>query len=118
MDVISRRAMLVRGGVLLAAASPLLRAATALGAPSTHVYKLVPSRTCKACSACKRHGHNKLFASAAAAEDGRAHKGCRCRVRRTRSVSTARRVKLFDADGKADRTVVDRRWPWVAKALR
>jgi hypothetical protein len=110
MDVISRRTMLVRAGVALVAASPLLRAVGAAAAPDTHVYKLVPSRACKACTACKKHGHNKLFATAEAADQGRAHKGCRCRVRRTRSVGVARRRALFSPAGKASRTVVDLRW--------
>ncbi len=119
MDVISRRTMLVRAGVALAAASPLLRAAGAAAAPKTpQVYKLVPSRTCKACTACKNHGHNKLFATAQAADEGRAHKNCKCRVRRTRSVTSRQRTAVFHPAGKDNLTVVDQRWPWVAKALR
>lgn len=118
MDVISRRTMLVRAGLALAAASPLLRAAGAAAAPQPQVYKLVPSRTCKACTACKKHGHNRLFATAEAADEGRAHKGCRCRVRRTRKVSAEQRSAIFHPDGKDAGTAVDRRWPWVRTALR
>jgi hypothetical protein len=120
MDVISRRAALVRGGLALAAVSPLLRAATAAAGPkkTPQVWKLVPSRTCKACSACKSHGHNKLFATAVAADQSRAHQGCKCRVRRTRTVSPQQRAVLFQGDGKGNGLVADKRWPWVAKVMR
>ncbi|MEZ5247968.1 MAG: hypothetical protein R2713_01745 [Ilumatobacteraceae bacterium] len=39
---------------------------------------LAPS--CSTCNACQAHGANKLFASAAAAEAGRAHPNCLCTV--------------------------------------
>jgi len=39
------------------------------------------SRLCHGCVACHSHAENKLFASIAAAESGRAHLGCKCLIR-------------------------------------
>jgi|GEM_PF-2918485 hypothetical protein len=71
----------------------------------------VPNRgqsTCGGCSACVNHGANKLFATPAAADTGRAHAGCKCRVEAAWSISTADYGALF-----AGGTSADRRTPMV-----
>ncbi|MCB1000154.1 MAG: hypothetical protein KDB40_12735 [Acidimicrobiales bacterium] len=62
---------------------------------------LAPS--CSTCNACQAHGANKLFASAAAAEAGRAHPNCLCTVVPGISVPQAVFDQLFLASASADR---------------
>jgi hypothetical protein len=74
-----------------------------------------PSARCRTCSACRLHAANKLFASAADADAGRAHAFCKCQVI---VLATVRR-KVFGAlfvDG-GPRSSVDRRWQWVQAVL-
>jgi hypothetical protein len=69
---------------------------------------------CAACSACRKHSENKVFATKEAADRERAHKGCKCTIvdgpRLSRTVFDA----LF-ADNP--RQSVDRRDPKVADLL-
>jgi hypothetical protein len=69
-----------------------------------------------ACRACRRHARNKIFATQSAADGGRAHKGCNCRIVRA-SLPEATFEKLFGPVGKTNREVVDRRWADVRKVL-
>jgi hypothetical protein len=91
--LLPRRAFLARGA---AAVGGLVAALAARGATARPrraaglvVYRLSPggeaadrpgATGCRSCRACRRHGANKLFASAAAADAHRAHPGCRCLV--------------------------------------
>lgn len=72
---------------------------------------------CAGCHACRQHALNRIFATKAAATDGRAHAGCNCRVVRA-SLPAATFEKLFGPADKPTRDVVDRRWPKVRSALK
>lgn len=69
--------------------------------------------TCGGCYACVSHYQNKLFATSAAADAGRAHTGCKCLVEAAFTVDAATYAALF-ADGNAS---VDRRTPGVNEIL-
>jgi hypothetical protein len=56
---------------------------------------------CHACVACHRHGRNKRFATRQAADKGRAHKHCRCRIE-TKSVSAEEFERMFGKPGSAN----------------
>ncbi len=71
---------------------------------------------CTGCRACRRHARNKVFATREAAISGRAHANCHCVVVRT-SLRATTHGRLFGPVDARDRDVVDRRWPWVRKAL-
>ncbi len=92
-------------------------AAQAQAAQTVQVWGLDPSWGdpmacgCSACAACLAHASNKLFASAASADSGRAHPYCKCLV-----VPLARLdADVYDSlflDG-GGRESVDRRQQWV-----
>lgn len=89
-------------------------------APSVAVWGLDPAAGrdgcgCSGCAACRSHGANKIFASAAAADASRAHPRCRCVVTQIDSVDSGVYEALFVDDGS--RSSVDRRWQWVQAAL-
>ena len=69
--------------------------------------------TCGGCSACVSHYQNKLFASAAAAEAGRAHPGCKCLVEKAFAVDQPTYDRLFGGGN----TSVDRRTPGINEIL-
>ena len=124
---ISRRSFLGRGatatGALALAAAPV--AARAAG--SKHqlaVFRLDPEWNgaaycqvdegakpdgCHGCHACHLHAANKLFASTKAADDGRAHLGCRCLVTGAGTLPRGTWVALFGNPKHPRRTSVDRR---------
>jgi hypothetical protein len=63
---------------------------------------------CGSCSACLRHAEHKLFASAAIADQRRAHPHCRCAIR-----PVAMRLEQFDrlfSNEVERRQEVDLRW--------
>ena len=68
---------------------------------------------CRGCYACVKHYQNKLFASAADAEAGRAHPGCNCLVEAAFTVDPGTYTQLFPAGTAA----VDRRTPGVNELL-
>jgi hypothetical protein len=75
----------------------------------------VPDRgesACGGCYACIRHAHNKVFATAAAADSGRAHPHCKCVVIPLGVVSPA----VYDALFASARSV-DRRTPGIDALL-
>ncbi len=75
----------------------------------------VPDRgrqACGGCYACVRHARNKVFASAGAADRGRAHPKCRCRVVALGTVDADVYGALF-----AHRPSADRRTPGIAELL-
>jgi hypothetical protein len=111
---VTRRAFLgtvVGAGIL---AFPLAERASA--APNT-LYQLsadwgagdascVPNRGqagCGGCYACVSHARNKIFATAAAADNGRSHPRCKCVVLALETVDAATYQQLFAAGASADR---------------
>ncbi len=74
--------------------------------------------SCGGCRACTAHAHNKLFASAAAADRGRAHPGCGCTVVRAGSIPVTTWRALFVRSDGSRRASVDRRTPRVRRLLR
>jgi superfamily II helicase len=61
------------------------------------------------CNACLSHARYKRFATAAAAEENRAHHGCNCAILET-SESVKNFVRMFGGTGKSvDRLVYDSR---------
>ncbi len=80
--IVNRRALLARGAAATAALASALGLRVAAGAESLTVYRLDPGDCagCQTCNACRGHAANKLFVSFAAADGGRAHPGCDCKV--------------------------------------
>lgn len=122
---VSRRAFL--GSVVGAGALAIpLAASNAAAAPTSTLYWLNPDRgagdaacvpnqgqsTCGGCFACAAHYHNKLFASAAAADAERAHPRCACLVQEAFTVDPGTYNQLFVL-GES----VDRRTPGVNELL-
>ena len=70
---------------------------------------------CGACASCRSHAANKWFASAAAADAGRAHPFCRCAVVPLVEVEPATFDALFRAGG--GHASVDLRYQWVQAVL-
>jgi hypothetical protein len=70
---------------------------------------------CGACTSCRRHAANKWFASAAAADAGRAHPFCKCAVVPLVQISASIYDALFVTHGA--RASVDMRHQWVQAVL-
>lgn len=66
---------------------------------------------CAACASCLAHGANKLFASAASADAGRAHPYCKCLVVPLERLGVDTFNSFFVNGG--GRESVDRRYQWV-----
>jgi hypothetical protein len=98
-------------GLVAAAGSLGGYAATAGAAESIQVWGLDPSAEAEACSSCIAHAANKLFASAAAADLGRAHTYCKCSVVPLVQLDKHVYDSLFTNGGGRDS--VDRRYQWV-----
>lgn len=120
---LDRRAALGAFGVLGALALGLPRVAAA--ADRVPVWRLDAvhrrgvggySKGAAGCRACRRHARNKIFVSQAAADGGRAHRGCNCRIVRA-SLPETTYVQLFGPVGNTDRDVVDRRTASVRRVL-
>jgi hypothetical protein len=96
-------------------------AAQAAAAESAQVWGLDPSWGepgacgCAACASCLSHAANKLFASAAAADAGRAHPYCKCLVAPLVRLDEDVYRSLFVNGGGRDS--VDRRYQWVQAVL-
>jgi hypothetical protein len=73
---------------------------------------------CHACSACHAHAANKLFATRAAAEHGRAHPGCKCKVVRGGTFGLKLWADLFGGLSDPEHLVVDRRSKHAQAAFR
>jgi hypothetical protein len=135
-DLSSRRNFLARAGVAAGAFAAAVGVPTgALGGTRRHrkrVYKLVASgpkydcsksqqatNSCQGCKACKAHAENKLFATEEAAKRARhrAHRGCRCGVKRGRRLSRDKWRRLFNPEGDKKHVVVDKRDPRVRRIL-
>jgi hypothetical protein len=122
---VSRRVFL--GSVVGAGALAVpVAASNAAAAPTSTLYWLNPDwgardpaclpnqaqDTCGGCYACAAHYRNKLFASAAAADAGRAHPRCKCLVQEALTVDPGTYDQLFVLGGS-----VDRRTPGVNELL-
>jgi hypothetical protein len=112
--LISRRAVVARG---FAALAGLYGANSAQAATRGVSHRLKAGPHCN-CRACHHHAANKLFATRAAAEHGRAHPGCKCTIVRTSAVNTAQWQALFGHAHKPRHLSVDRRWASTKRALR
>ena len=130
-----RRAFIVGGAALVAGfasvrAAPGGEAASAPPRPVYRVYQLDPKPDpaggnasvctrrggCAGCRACRRHAANKLFVSAAAADAGRAHPHCKCRVV-SATLPAAAWAALFGGPVTPRRLSVDRRQAAVRAVL-
>lgn len=113
---------LTRRGVIAGATASvggLLLSSTAEAQTLVPTYRLDPTiggtcvaPGCSVCNACLAHGANKLFASVADAEAGRAHPGCRCTAVTGISVTQSVFDQLFAAGPSADR-----RWASIGALL-
>ena len=110
LPLLSRRAVIGAGGAALAGMAWMTTPGTATAADTVQTYALDPTiggtclaPGCTTCNACQAHGANKLFATIADAEAGRAHPGCACLV--VPGISVAQTVfdELFAAGPSADR---------------
>ena len=114
------RRRLVSSGLLAMSAAALVGVPIARAASPVGVWGLDPDGGhegcgCSACAACRGHALNKIFASPADADGGRAHPHCKCVVTQLGSVETHVYEALFISGGR--RSSVDRRWQWVQAAL-
>ncbi len=75
------------------------------------------THACHACNSCHHHADNKLFASMTAANQNRAHVGCKCLVVEGGELPIDVWEELFGAQNNLERQHVDRRWDWVAETL-
>jgi hypothetical protein len=74
------------------------------------------SKGCAGCNACRNHARNKVFATRKAADAGRAHTNCNCRVIKT-SISPRTYARFFGSAEKPSRDVVDLRSIRVRRSL-
>jgi hypothetical protein len=117
---VSRR-QLLGSGLAAAGTAVLVAAPWGQAASTATVWGLDPHSGhegcggCAACAACLAHAANKIFASAADADSGRAHPHCKCAVTQLSSVEPYVYNALFVSGGR--RSSVDRRWQWVQAAL-
>jgi hypothetical protein len=87
------------------------------GCPITPEGAHAAGGNCHACSACHKHGDNKLFPSMATANANRAHLGCKCMVYEGGELPEDIWIGLFGEPDAIIRDQVDRRWDWVADLL-
>jgi hypothetical protein len=116
------RVSFLGAGLVTAAGALGGYAAQARAATSVQAWGLDPDGrgglspcACRACASCRSHAANKLFASAADADAGRAHLYCKCLVAPLVVLDETVYNALF-VDGGARRSV-DRRHQWVRAVL-
>ncbi len=112
--LISRRAALVKGVAMLAG---LHQASAAHAATPGVSYRLKAGPHCS-CRACHHHAANRLFATSAAADQGRAHPGCRCAIVRSTAVDPVQWQALFGRARRLHHRSADRRWASTKRALK
>jgi hypothetical protein len=114
-----RRVFLVRASKVTAGTIALSLAPGVARADTARFYELDPGTNCDCttCKACKRHSRNKIFATRSAADLGRAHPGCDCKVVQKAMRGTCFNG-LFGPKGDLKRTSVDKRWRWVHRILK
>ncbi len=71
------------------------------------------TRKRRSCSACKSHAVNRMYSSAQAADDDRAHPGCKCRIVQEQ-IGWKDYVRAFWHSSPGGATVHDKRWGWPA----
>ena len=130
-NAINRRAFLRRGAALagglaltfgtsvaaLAESSDQSAAPQGASGKTRTFFALATTRD-DADKACTRHAANKLFASPEAADQNRAHPGCKCQVVKGGELPEATFVALFGSPKALERVAVDRRWAWVGQTLK
>lgn len=125
-STLSRRRLLAGASSILGIVLAGLPVRLALAAPKQlPAYRLSPLYEsddshcggCAACQACQKHAENKYFASEAAADSGRAHPNCDCRVI-AESLPYGTWVALFGNPASPRRTSRDLREPAVRAILR
>ena len=125
-----KRAAAAFGGISL----PLTRAAGVAAAPKPsnspaplpyfvldpeHPCGNAPSgHDCSACHACHTHDANKLFVSAVAADQHRAHPNCRCVVKQGGTLPYGTWTAIFGPDPQPRAVMVDRRDQRVQSILQ
>ena len=137
-ESISRRGFLARGAPLLGLLAPGAFLEAWAGQPTKQraqrpYYILNPEwsngrrcnvregakdRDCHGCKACHNHAKNKIFATRRAADRGRAHPGCKCKVVRGGMLDEATWSALFGGSKIPQRRVVDRRKTRTRRVLR
>ena len=120
LSTLLTRRRLLSSGLLAMGTAALIGIPAAKAASTVSVWGLDPGGAheacgCSACAACRTHALNKIFASAADADTGRAHPYCRCAVTQLSAVEPRVFEALFVSGGR--RGSVDRRWQWVQAAL-
>lgn len=75
------------------------------------------THACHACNSCHSHADNKLFPTADAADQNRAHLGCNCTVVEGGELPQDVWEQLFGDPANLENQQVDRRWTWVAEIL-
>src|ERR1700760_4270139 len=111
---ITRRVALVRGVAMIAGAH---KATSPHAATPGVSYKLKAGAHCN-CKACHKHAANRLFATHAAADKGRAHPGCKCTIVRSSAVDPVQWKELFGTARRLSHKSVDRRWASTKRALK
>lgn len=111
-DDMTRRALLLRGAATASAivAAPLVLSNVAHADTTVGTFALDPTQggtcstgSCVSCQACISHAANKLFRTATAADQGRAHPGCLCTVIAGQAFSQATLTNVFAQGDMADR---------------
>jgi hypothetical protein len=103
---LTRRTLIAGGGAVALVALTPARAGAASTVPT---WALDPgdgscgAAGCASCFACQAHAANKLFQTAQAADQGRAHPGCNCTVVSGQPLSQATFDQIFGAGVMADR---------------
>jgi hypothetical protein len=117
------RVAFIGSGLVAAAGAFGAQVARAAASSTVQVWGLDPNWDggdpsfcgCGACASCRSHASNKWFASAAAADAGRAHPFCKCAVVPLLEVDESIYGALFlDGGGHAS---VDLRYQWVQAVL-
>jgi hypothetical protein len=112
--LLSRRTALVRGVAMI---TGLYCAGSAQAATAGVAYRLHAGPHCS-CKACHHHAANRLFATRAAADHGRAHPGCKCTIVRSGAVNAVQWQALFGHGHTVRHASVDRRWASTKRALK
>ena len=120
----SRRSFLTRGGLTLGALAVGIAPNGVELVPARKrtpsrlaVYRLdpdwggrgCPKGGCHACRACHRHAKYKRFPTRAAANANRAHRHCRCKIKRAGTLRYSIWVRLFGKPGALKRRSIDLR---------
>jgi hypothetical protein len=111
--LITRRVALVRGVAMIAGTHKATSPQVATPGVS---YKLKAGPHCN-CKACHKHAANRLFATHAAADKGRAHPGCKCTIVRSSALDPIQWKELFGNARRLSHRSIDRRWASTKRGL-